>query len=120
MRRYQKYGNEKTVYNGITFDSKLEAERYEQLLLLEKAGVIHHLKLQVEFQINQGWKNPDTGEKIKSNFYVADFQYVDDNEGRIIVEDTKGMETADFRLKWNLVRSQYPYIVFRKITRDDV
>ncbi len=120
MRTYQKYGAKKTEVNGITFDSRLEAERFEQLLWLEKAGEITDLKLQVEFQINMGWKHPETGEKIRSSHYVADFMYCDVKNNRIVVEDTKGMETSDFRLKWNLVRSQYPQYEFRKVTRDMV
>ena len=37
---YRKYHNTKTVADGIKFDSKLEAERYAQLKILERAGVI--------------------------------------------------------------------------------
>jgi len=115
-----KYHARKTEVNGITFDSKLEADRFEQLLWLEKGGAIRDLKLQPEFQISQGWVNPETGEKIKSRFYKGDFMYCDLERERIIVEDTKGMETAEFRLKWDLVKSQYPQYEFRKVTRDMV
>ena len=115
-----KYHAEKTTVNGITFASRLEAERYQQLLLLEKADEIQALRLQPEFQINMGWVDPVSGEKIKSRFYVADFMYVDKNESKVIVEDTKGMETAEFRLKWDLVKSIYPQYEFRKVTRDMV
>lgn len=117
---YQKFGNKPTEVNGIKFQSRLEADRYQQLLLLEKAGEISALVLQPEFQILRGWVNPETGEKIKSRFYVGDFSYVDENTGRLVVEDTKGMETAEFRLKWSLVKSQYPQYDFRKVTREDV
>lgn len=115
-----KYNAKKTTVNGITFDSKLEAERFEQLLLLEKAGEIDDLKLQPEFQINQGWKHPETGEKIHSRFYVGDFQYHDLRSEKVVVEDVKGMETAEFRLKWDLVRSQYPGFEFRKVTKKEI
>ena len=115
-----KYGNQKTIVDGIEFDSRLEAVRYQQLRLLEKAGSISDLKLQVEFQVIQGWLNPDTGEKIKGSMYIADFMYNDLDKQQIIVEDTKGKETPDFRLKWKLVQSLYPQYVFRKVTRDDV
>ena len=115
-----KYHAHKTEVDGIIFASRLEADRYVQLKLLETAGEITDLKLQVEFQVSQGWINPETGEKIRSRFYVADFQYVDKAQKKIIVEDTKGMETPDFRLKWDLVKSQYPHIDFRKVTRDMV
>lgn len=43
---YRKYHNTKTVADGIKFDSKLEAERYAQLKILERAGVIRELELQ--------------------------------------------------------------------------
>lgn len=115
-----KYHSRKTEVNGILFDSKLEAERYQQLMLLQKAGEITGLQLQVEFQIFKGYVNPDTGEKTKSVTYVADFVYIEVNSNRMIVEDTKGIETADFRLKWKLVQSYYPQYEFRKVTRDDV
>ena len=113
-----KYRAQKTVVNGITFASRLKAERYQQLMLLEKAGEISQLVLQPEFQILRGWIHPETGEKIKSRFYVGDFQYLEND--KLIVEDTKGMETPEFRLKWSLVKSQYPMFEFRLITRDMV
>jgi len=138
-----KYHSKKTEVNGIVFDSKLESDRFQQLLLLEQAGEISGLQLQVEFQILKGWKNPgiisecgidedgDTvyhitetpskaGERIKSRFYVADFVYYDTRTKHWVIEDTKGMETAEFRLKWAMVKSLYPQYEFRKVTRDDV
>ena len=115
---YQKYRAKKTEVNGILFDSKLEAERFQQLLLLEKAGEISGLMLQVEFQILKGWTNPETGEKVKSRHYVADFVYNDRETGAWVIEDTKGIETPDFRLKWDYMKSEYPEYRFRKVTKD--
>ena len=45
-----KYKNKKTVYDGITFDSKKEAQRYSELKLLEKVGKIKNLKRQESYQ----------------------------------------------------------------------
>lgn len=118
--RQDKYGAHKTVVDGITFSSRLEGERFQQLKLLEMAGEICGLKLQPEFQIFQGYIDPGTGEKTRSTFYIGDFMYCDIGNNRVIVEDTKGMETPEFRLKWKLVQSQYPQYCFRKITREDV
>lgn len=115
-----KYHAKKTTIGNITFDSKVEATRYQQLMLLEKAGEIQALHLQPEFQITKGWVDCETGEKTRSRFYVGDFMYIDKNAERIIVEDVKGMETPEFRLKWDLVKSQYPEYEFRKVTREDV
>ena len=48
---YQKFGNKPTIVDGIKFSSRLESERFTQLKLLEQAGEICGLMLQVEFQI---------------------------------------------------------------------
>ena len=116
----KKYGNQKTIVDGIEFDSILEAARYRQLRLMEKADIISDLKLQVEFQIIQGWVNPDTGEKIKGTMYIADFMYCDKEQNKVIVEDTKGMETESFKIKWKLVQSKYPEFTFKKIKAEDI
>ena len=115
-----KYHSRKTVINGITFDSHLEADRYQQLMLLAKAGEICDLTLQMEFMIIHGYVDPNTGEKQKSSFYVADFVYLDCKSHKWIAEDTKGVETKEFRLKWKLVKQKYPEYTFRKLTRADV
>lgn len=44
-----KYGAVKTEIDGIVFDSKHEAKRYQELWLLEQAGEITNLRLQVPF-----------------------------------------------------------------------
>lgn len=54
--KYNKYGNIKTVIDGIKFDSKRESERYLELKLLEKAGEISDLKLQPRFILQHGFK----------------------------------------------------------------
>ena len=116
----QKFNNEMTTIDGIKFSSRLEAERFQQLMLLEQAGEISDLHLQHELQVFQGYVDPQTGEKKRSSFYLGDFFYVDVRNHKIIVEDTKGMETPEFRLKWKLAQSQYPEYEFRKVTRDMV
>ena len=116
----RKYNNEITTIDGIKFASRLEAERFQQLRLLEKAEEIEALQLQVEFQILTGWTNPDTGERTRSKYYVADFVYYDKQSGKWIIEDTKGMETSDFRLKWDFMKTLYRDFEFRKVTRNDV
>lgn len=52
-----KYHNRKTVRHGITFDSKHEADRYDELRLLLKAGTIHDLKLQQTYKLVGGAEN---------------------------------------------------------------
>ena len=117
-----KYHSKRTTVNGIKFASKLEAERYQQLRLLSQTvpPLIKDLVLQPEFQIFRGYVDPETGEKVRSRFYVADFQYTDVEAHKVIVEDTKGIETDVFRLKWDYVRSEYPQYEFRMLKRGDV
>ena len=115
-----KYHAKKTTIDGITFASRLEATRFQQLRLLEQAGEINNLTLQPEFQIFIGRRDSKTGEKVKSRYYVGDFMYIDKTGHKVIVEDTKGVETPEFRHKWDVVRSLYPAYEFRKVTREDV
>lgn len=96
-----KYNNKKIVYEGITFDSKFECERYKELILLEKAGKISDLRLQHVFEIVP--KQP--GERCVN--YVADFVYFDKERNICIIEDTKGFKTPDYVIKRKLVKLQY-------------
>lgn len=73
------------TYFGETFDSKAEGERWLILRQLEKQGVIHHLRRQVEFQLTPAY--PEV--KLLAMKYIADFAY-QDSDGRLHVEDVKG------------------------------
>ena len=90
-----KYGNVKTKVDDILFDSKKEANRYCQLKLLAKAGTISELELQPKFDLVVN------GFKICT--YIADFRYIKDN--KIIIEDVKGVQTQEFKLKKKLMKA---------------
>lgn len=107
-----KYHNIKTSVGGIEFDSALEAKRWKQLELLQRAGVISSLERQVRFEIL-----PKLG-KHRAKFYVADFTYRD-KEGNLVVEDTKGVLTDVFRLKEHLMLYRYG-IEIKLIRKEDV
>ena len=97
-----KYGNKKTQFDGITFDSKAEAERYKVLRALELTGVIKGLELQKPYRLCKGrWSNG----KPFSITYKADFVYTLD--GEIIVEDVKGYRTEAYQMKKKLMRAVY-------------
>ena len=49
--RQSKYRNVKTKYEGITFDSKRECERYKVLKAWQQKGLIKNLVLQPKFLI---------------------------------------------------------------------
>lgn len=96
MRKY-KYNNQKTVVNGILFDSKREANRYCELLLLMRAGEITNLQRQVRYTLIP----KQDGERACE--YVADFVYTD-KAGHTIVEDVKGVRTDVYKIKRKLMR----------------
>ena len=102
-----KYGNEKTEVDGIVFDSKKEANRYRELKLLEKAGEISDLKLQVPYELipNQYIGKACVERKL---VYVADFEYTDKNPKgelgtEVVVEDVKGHRTKEYIIKRKLM-----------------
>ncbi len=102
---YRKYKAKKAVIDGITFDSKKEAGRYQELKLLERAGVIKDLVLQPSFLLQDKFKYKDkTERKIK---YIADFKYLDTKTGKVVVEDVKGYKTDVYKLKRKLFLKKY-------------
>ena len=111
-----KYGSKKIIVDGITFDSKKEARRFQELKLLEKAGEIKHLQRQVKYilipaqreftnEIYTKGRNKGCFKKGKllerEVAYIADFDYWEN--GKHIVEDTKGFKTKDYILKRKLM-----------------
>lgn len=99
-----KYKSRKVIYNGEKFDSKREANRYAELLLLEKAGVISDLQRQVSIRLIPGQYETINGKRRcveRECRYVADFVYVEN--GKKVVEDTKGFKTKDYIIKRKLM-----------------
>lgn len=105
---YNKYGNKKTEIDGITFQSKKEARRYSELKLLQRAGQIQDLKLQVPFELCPSQK----GERAIK--YIADFVYTEN--GKMIVEDVKGKRTDVYIIKRKLFKMKYLDYEFREVT----
>ena len=66
---------------------------------MEKAKAIQDLKCQVAFPLlpKSRW-----GREIR---YIADFTYYED--GRLVVEDTKGFRTDVYKLKKRLFEERY-------------
>lgn len=103
-----KYKNRKTQAFGMTFDSRKEATRYGELRMMEKAGLIHHLERQKKYVLIPSQKLPVPIRRLGRNYYtercinyVADFVYV--KNGRVIVEDTKGYATPEYKIKRKLM-----------------
>ena len=116
--KQNKYRNKEISIAGQIFQSKLEAKRYKQLALLEKAGEIKDLKMQVKYELQEAFtKNGKTYRKIE---YIADFVYYDNKLKKTIVEDTKGIKTDVFKIKQKLFEKKYLYLELKIITKDEV
>ena len=87
----------RTEIDGINFASKREADRYVSLKLQQERGAITELRLQVGFELNE---NGSGREK-----YYADFTYKVD--GKLYVEDAKGMKTNVYKRKKKLMKQIY-------------
>lgn len=111
-----KYRSKKvTAANGEVFDSRKEYFRWHELCLLEKAGEISQLKRQVKFELIPAKYetierySEKTGKRLKDKIrtleqecsYYADFVY--QQNGETIVEDTKGVRTSDYIIKRKLM-----------------
>ncbi|KKM61764.1 hypothetical protein LCGC14_1528450 [marine sediment metagenome] len=99
------------VADGHIFDSKAEYSRYLELNLLQHGGLISELELQPEYELIPAYTRTD-GKKIRHMVYRADFRYKDDN-GQIVVEDVKGVETAVFKLKRKLLEWKHPTLILQ-------
>ena len=107
------YGTKKVEFEGITFDSTPEVDRYRILREAQKRGLISDLQLQKVFtliprQTEAVEVKLKTKTKIVERFcehpvtYAADFVYIRD--GKEVVEDIKGFATEDYILKRKMMR----------------
>ncbi len=110
-RKYHNVPDNRTAPGGrhIRFDSKKEAARYDELMLLLKAKRIKNLRLQPEYTLMEAFTTPE-GERIKAIRYKADFAYEKAVGDEIItvVEDVKseGTRTQQYLLKRKLMQEK--------------
>jgi len=120
LRKPSKHKNVPTIVDGLRFDSKREAARWQQLRLLERAGKIAELERQVVFQL-AGPVQYAGKRATPALRYVADFCYFDQRsdkpgifgvklDGKPIVwhytvEDVKGKPTPVYKIKRHLMLS---------------
>ena len=117
-KKGNKYHAEKDSRGSLTFMSKKEARRYDELMLMKNADMIRDLKLQVRFCLIEGFTTPE-GKRQKGEFYVADFVYerktAPDCNGDVhwlkVVEDAKGYRTAVYRNKAKLFRERFGFAI---------
>ena len=120
-RNGTKYNATKITADGHTFDSKHEYQRYCELKLLERGGVISDLQMQVKFVLIPSQYEPDTVKVLKSGkekvvkgklierecSYIADFVY--QYNGKTVVEDAKApiTRTKEYIIKRKLMLERH-------------
>lgn len=104
----QKYFAKKEMTAHGEFDSKKEYKRFQQLLLMKKAGIISCLHRQTRFEIlpkitYERLKKLKTKVKVetlvdeKAKHYKPDFVYYDNEQQCYIMEEVKSYATAQAR-----------------------
>jgi hypothetical protein len=81
--------------DGIKFPSKREARRYAELVLAQRSGEVVFFLRQPRFDLPGSTK------------YYADF-LVFWKDGTVTIEDTKGHQTSEYKLKKRQVEALYP------------
>ena len=94
-----KYGAIPTRVDGRLFASQAEARRYQELKLMQAAGLIAGLECQPRF--------PLVVNGVRIGEYRGDFRYTETATGRVVTEDVKGVRTQVYALKKRLVEALY-------------
>lgn len=101
-----KYKAIRTTVNGITYDSKKEAEYGGKLDLLLRTGKIKDLNRQVRFCWSEIHFANDEQIEFKRK-YIADFVYHDIKLNKIFIVDVKGFKTAEYKKKKKIVEKLF-------------
>jgi hypothetical protein len=97
IKKKSKYKNIIVEIDGIKFRSKREGQRYCDLKMLMRCGVVKFFEMQVPYEITKG---------IKKRRYFLDFK-VFWSDGHITHEDVKGKRTDLYSLKKDLIKDIY-------------
>lgn len=100
-----KYGNTRSTIAGEKYASKREANRHQELLLLQRAGHIAGLAREVPFELAPKVHIAGESRARPAVRYRADFVYSDVGTGTVVVEDAKGVATPVYRLKKHLMKT---------------
>jgi hypothetical protein len=105
VKRPNKYNAKPQVVDGVLFDSKREAKRWAELLLLERAGRITRLVRQITFILAPSVKIAGEKRARPALRFKADFGYFDRATAETVVEDAKGYADTAFRIRQHLMKS---------------
>jgi len=105
LKTPHKYSAVATEVHGTRFDSKKEAEYYQELLLRIKAGEIKSITLQPEYVLQEAFRK--NGKHHRAIKFRADFEVLYP-DGKIEIIDVKGYKTKEFKIKQKLFEAKYP------------
>lgn len=115
IARYRsKYKAVKTTVDGITFDSKAEANYFCHLKMLLKGKVVTKFNTQVDFELQPAFRR--NGKAVRAITYRADF-VVEYADGHTEVVDVKGIATREYLLKRKLLLAKYPQLDFVEVRK---
>lgn len=98
-RKPSKYKAIATEFDGILFPSKKEANRWAELLILERAGEIRNLRRQIAIKLI-GQHAPILTRTGRAMKLTIDFAYEDKRLGWVeVFEEAKGKRTRDFDVR---------------------
>ncbi|MFB9149545.1 DUF1064 domain-containing protein [Roseovarius ramblicola] len=100
-----KYGAEPVEVDGIRFDSKREARRWQDLRLREQAGEIEDLQRQVVL-ILHGKDDVLRTRSGRPMRITVDFSYFETATGIRVYEDAKGKPTRDYEVRRAVAAAQ--------------
>ncbi|SRR5260221_377963 len=105
--RRNKFGAHATVSDGIRFDSKLEAKRYQELVLMERAGEILWFLRQVSFPLPGGVRWRADFVLVMPSLIPGAAADAETPTVRLRIEDCKGYDTVAGKNKIRQVEELY-------------
>lgn len=118
--KYHNKPTERVTASGavLRFDSQKEARRYDELAVLERAGTIRDLRMQVDFTLQEAYTDSE-GRRVRAIRYRADFTYEKVRETPweeyngsfwvLVVEDVKSRatRTKEYIVKRKLMKERF-------------
>jgi hypothetical protein len=100
-----KYHSILTNVDGLQFASRKEAKRYVELRHMQNQGLIKSFDRQVSYILLESVKGLFRKKSYKADFVIT---YAD---GRVEVEDVKGVKTDVYQMKKHLMFSKYNILI---------
>lgn len=105
----KKFNNDITFVGDMRFDSKKEANRYMELLILVRCKKIKDLQCQVPFELAERVLLLGESRVKRAMKYICDFYYFDIEKQEMIIEDVKSPATRkreSYRNKKHLMKTK--------------